>query len=128
VNGDTSHVCSNSPPCALHELSIAQALDAGQKPLVLLFATPALCTSATCAPELEAIQQLHSTYSPAANFVHVEIYQYPFDGLHTAKTVDEWKLPSEPWTFIVDRTGIVRDRFEGSAPMEELEPSLKGVL
>jgi hypothetical protein len=128
VNGDTSHVCSNSPPCALHELSIAQALDAGQKPLVLLFATPALCTSATCAPELEAIQQLHSTYSAAANFVHVEIYQYPFDGLHTAKTVDEWKLPSEPWTFIVDRTGIVRDRFEGSAPMEELEPSLKGVL
>jgi hypothetical protein len=128
VNGDTSHICSNSPPCALHSLSIADALGAGQKPLVVLFATPALCTSATCAPELEAVLQLHASYTESANFTHVEIYQYPFDGLHTAKTVDEWHLPSEPWTFIVDKTGIVRDRFEGSAPFEELEPSLKAVL
>jgi hypothetical protein len=128
VNGDTSHICSNTPPCALHSMSIAQALDPGKKPLVLLFATPALCTSATCAPELDAVQQLHATYAEAANFVHVEIYQYPFDGLHTAKTVDEWHLPSDPWTFIIDKTGIVRDRFEGAAPIEELEPSLKMLL
>jgi hypothetical protein len=128
VNGDTSHICSNSPPCALHTLSIADALAPGQKPLVVLFATPALCTSATCAPELEAVQQLHSAYAEQASFIHVEIYQYPFDGQHTARTVDEWSLPSDPWTFIVDRTGIVRDRFEGAAPTEELEPALKAVL
>jgi hypothetical protein len=128
VNGDTSHICSNTPACPLHSISIAQALDPGQKPLVLLFATPALCTSATCAPELEAVQQLHSTYAENANFIHVEIYQYPFDGLRVANTVDEWRLPSDPWTFIVDRTGIVRDRFEGAAPIDELEPSLKAVL
>jgi hypothetical protein len=95
---------------------------------VLLFATPALCTSATCAPELQAIQQLDSAYGGQANFIHVEIYQYPFDGVHTARTVDEWQLPSEPWTFIVDKTGIVRDRFEGAAPIEELEPAVKAVL
>jgi hypothetical protein len=128
VGGDTSHICSNSPPCDLHSISIADALQPAQKPLVVLFATPALCTSATCAPELQAVQQLHGTYSEQANFIHVEIYQYPFDGLHTAKTVDEWHLPSDPWTFIVDKTGIVRDRFEGAAPYEELEPSLKSVL
>ncbi len=128
VGGDTSHICSNSPPCDLHTLSIADALQPGQKPLVLLFATPALCTSATCAPELQAVQQLRDSYREAANFIHVEIYQYPFDGLHTAKTVDEWHLPSDPWTFIVDKTGIVRDRFEGAAPIEELEPALKNVL
>ena len=81
VNGDTSHICSNTPACALHSTSIAEALEPGQKPLVLLFATPALCTSATCAPELEAVQQLHTTYAERANFIHVEIYQYPFDGL-----------------------------------------------
>jgi hypothetical protein len=128
VNGDTSHICSNAPPCSLHSLSIADALAPGQKPLVVLFATPALCTSATCAPELEAVQQLRSTYAEKANFIHVEIYQYPFDGVHTVKTVDEWSLPSDPWTFIVDRTGVIRDRFEGAAPTEELEPSLKAVL
>ena len=128
VGGDTSHICSNTPACELHTISIADALQPGQKPLVVLFATPALCTSATCAPELQAVQQLHSTYSEKANFIHVEIYQFPFDGLHTAKTVDEWHLPSDPWTFVVDKTGIIRDRFEGAAPAEELEPSLKAVL
>jgi hypothetical protein len=128
VNGDTSHICSSSPPCDLHSMSIAEALDPGGKPLILLFATPALCTSATCAPELQAIQQLRDAHGAAANFIHVEIYQYPFDGVHTAKTIDEWQLPSDPWTFIVDKGGIVRDRFEGAAPVEELEPALKAVL
>jgi hypothetical protein len=128
VNGDTSHICSNTPPCSLHTMSIAGALEPGQKPLVVLFATPALCTSATCAPELEAVLQLGSRYAEQANFVHIEIYQYPFDGTRTASTVDEWSLPSDPWTFVVDKTGIVRDRFEGAAPVEELEPSLKSVL
>ena len=128
VGGDTSHICSNSPPCDLHTISIADALQPGQKPLVVLFATPALCTSATCAPELQAVQQLHTSYAEQANFIHVEIYQYPFDGLHTARTVDEWHLPSDPWTFVVDKSGIVRDRFEGAAPVEELEPSLRAVL
>ncbi len=128
VNGDTAHICSSVPPCALHALTIAEALAPAQKPLVVLFATPALCTSATCAPELEAVQQLHSTYAEQANFIHVEIYQYPFDALQVAKTVDEWHLPSDPWTFVVDKTGVVRDRFEGAAPIDELEPSLKSVL
>ena len=128
VGGDASHLCSNTPPCNLHSLSIADALAVGQKPLVVLFATPALCTSATCAPELQAIQQLAATYPEAANFIHIEIYQYPFDGTRTAPTVDEWHLPSEPWAFVVDKTGTVRDRFEGAAPVEELEPSLKAVL
>jgi hypothetical protein len=128
VNGDTSRICSNVPPCALHSLTIADALTPGQKPLVVLFATPALCTSATCAPELDAVQQLHTTYAEQANFIHVEIYQYPFDAQRVAKTVDEWHLPSDPWTFIVDKTGVVRDRFEGAAPIDELEPSLKAVL
>jgi hypothetical protein len=128
VGGDTSHICSNTPPCSLHTLSIADALNAADKPLVVLFATPALCTSATCGPELDAVVQLSNTYAERANFIHIEIYQYPFDGQHVAKTVDEWRLPSDPWTFIVDKTGIVRDRFEGSAPVEELEPSLKTVL
>jgi hypothetical protein len=126
--GDLSRICSNSPPCNLHTLSIAEALQSGQKPLVVLFATPALCTSATCAPELEAVQQLRTASAERANFIHVELYQYPFENQKLVKTVEEWRLPSDPWTFIVDKTGMVRDRFEGAAPFEELEPALKSVL
>lgn len=128
VNGDLARICTNVPPCSLHTMTIADALEPAQKPLVLLFATPALCTTATCAPELEAVQQLHSTYAEAANFIHVEIYQYPFDGQRVMQTVEDWHLPSDPWAFIIDKSGVVRDRFEGAAPIEELEPSLKSVL
>jgi hypothetical protein len=128
VGGDLSHVCTNQPPCELHTMSIAQALESGQKPLLVSFATPALCTSATCGPELDAVLQLHKSYGDRANFIHVEIYDYPFDGQRVARAVDEWHLPSDPWTFVVDRTGIVRDRFEGAAPFDELEPALKQVL
>jgi hypothetical protein len=128
VGGDVSHICTNKPPCELHMLSIGDALAPGQKPLLVCFATPALCTSATCGPELDAVVQLSKAYGDRANFIHVEIYEYPFDGQQVAKAVDEWHLPSDPWTFVVDRGGIVRDRFEGSAPAEELEPALKAVL
>jgi hypothetical protein len=130
VGGDATHLCSNSPTCEMHSLSIADALKDGQKPLVVVFATPAFCTSATCAPELNALQGLQSSaeFADRANFIHVEIYRYPFADLKPAPTVDEWKLPSDPWVFVVDKCGIVRDRFEGAAPVEELEPSLRAVL
>jgi hypothetical protein len=128
VGGDVARICSNTPPCELHSLSVAGALERGDKPLVVVFATPALCTSQLCAPELDAILQLHRTYGDRANFVHVEIYEYPFDGQREVSAVTEWGLPSEPWTFVVDRGGVVRDRFEGAAPPDELEPALQAVL
>jgi hypothetical protein len=128
AGGDLSRICSNTPPCELHRVSVADALDAGQKPLVVVFATPALCTSALCAPELDAVLQLHTRYADQVNFVHVEIYEAPFDGQRVAKAVQEWSLPSEPWTFVVDKGGTVRERFEGPAPSEELEPALQALL
>jgi peroxiredoxin len=128
VGGDVGRICSNAPPCELHQMSVAGALERGDKPLVVVFATPALCTSQLCAPELDAIVELHGRYADRANFVHVEIYEYPFDGQREASAVSEWNLPSEPWTFVIDRGGVVRDRFEGAAPPEELEPALQAVL
>jgi len=128
VGGDASKLCTNQPPCGLHDLSIAQALQPAQKPLVVAFATPAFCTSALCGPELGTVLKLRDVYTDRVNFVHVEIYEYPFEQQKTAKTVDEWHLPSEPWVFMVDHDGVVRDRFEGSAPLDELEPALKAMV
>lgn len=129
VGGDLSRICSNNPPCPLHELSITEALEPGDKPLVVLFATPALCTSAICAPELSAVLALRDRgYADRAHFVHVEIYEHPFEQQKPVKAVTEWRLPSEPWVFVVDRAGVVRDRFEGAAPVDELEPVLKALV
>jgi hypothetical protein len=77
---------------------------------------------------LDAVLQLQAKYAEQAQFIHIEIYQYPFEHLKTVAAVDDWHLPSDPWTFVVDKKGIVRDRFDGVAPVEELEPALKAVL
>jgi hypothetical protein len=69
-----------------------------------------------------------SGYAERANFIHVEIWEYPFENQKPVKAVQEWRLPSEPWVFVVDRDGNVRDRFEGAAPAEELEPALKPLV
>src|SRR4029079_16299050 len=44
---DARQVCTASPACAFHDLTVADAVASG-KPSLLLFATPAYCTSAVC--------------------------------------------------------------------------------
>ena len=45
-----------------------------------------------------------------------------------ADAVTEWQLVTEPWVFIVDRNGVIRDRFEGIATGEELSESLQPLI
>ena len=48
------------------------------------------------------------------DFIHIEIYKDNDPAKGTNHWVDQWKLPSEPFTFVVDRTGVIRERFEGA--------------
>lgn len=115
-------ICSARPVDEFHRLSIAQALQAKQ-PLVVLFATPAFCTSRTCGPALEVVQSVVAQHSGRLNTVHVEIYKggQPPD---MEPTLAEWKLPSEPWLFLVDASGNVADKFEGGITAEEIGPAV----
>ena len=42
--------------------------------------------------------------------------------------MQEWKLPTEPWTFLVDRKGTIVDRFEGTVSVTELEEAVQSKL
>lgn len=110
----------------MHDLSIAEALDE-KKPLVVLFASPGFCTTATCTPQLGEVQRLRAKYGQQVNFVHVEIYKDPMTRT-PYEAVTEWGLTSEPWVFTVDRAGIVAEKYEGPAPFAELEPALQKLL
>lgn len=121
-----AEICSNVPPCDMHTIAIADALALG-KPLVALFATPGYCVSQTCAPQLGVVQELKKRYGERASFVHIEIYTDPKNRV-PAGPVIEWGLTSEPWTFLVDRNGLLADKFEGGAPVDELEEALKKLL
>jgi hypothetical protein len=123
---DLSTICSNAPPCSLHGQTIASAIQSG-RPSVLAFATPGFCTTLTCAPQLSVVLELASQYVGRAEFVHIEIYKEPRDRV-LADAVTEWQLVTEPWVFIVDRNGVIRDRFEGIATGEELSESLQSLI
>ncbi len=101
---------------------------------MVTFATPAFCTSATCGPQVDVVKALKETYKGRVNFIHVEIYDNPQEmreDLQKARlspVIDEWGLPSEPWTFLVDAEGRVAAKFEAFTSAEELEEALLKTL
>jgi hypothetical protein len=117
----------------LYQMTVAEAIEIG-KPLVLVFATPAFCSSRTCGPQLEEVQSIMSAYQGRVNFIHVEIYDNPhqiqgdLQNAVVAPAVLEWGLPNEPWTFLVDVDGRVVDKFEGYATGDELAQVLDQML
>ncbi len=134
--GDLSQITTDpDPDPALYELSIHEAL-AEDKPVVVLFATPAYCVTATCGPLVEDLSQIQDEFPGIANFIHVEVFRDPHliePGQRpgrddTVDAVREWALPTEPWTFVVDAGGIVRAKFESYAPPDTIKASLEEVL
>jgi glutathione peroxidase-family protein len=39
-----------------------------------------------------------------------------------------WNLQTEPWTFLVDASGTIVDRFEGTVSVDELETAVREKL
>ena len=113
-------------------MTIAEAVDSG-RPSIVVFATPAYCTTSTCGPQLRVVKQLMRDYAGSVNFIHVEVWDNPheIDGDlskgRLSPVLAEWGLETEPWTFILDREGVVAARFEGFVTDEELWASLEAV-
>jgi hypothetical protein len=131
---DLSTITSSAQPDPdLYRLSVHQALDAG-KPLVVVFATPAFCVSATCGPQVEVVSQVKERFSEQANFIHIEVFENPHliqggrPPTGFVPAVAEWNLPTEPWTFVVDKAGRVHAKFEQFTMAEEIEAALTEVF
>ena len=117
------------PEPGLYMLSIAEAL-ALDKPLLLTFATPAFCHSRTCAPVLQAVKTVWREFSTEVSGVHVEVFENPDspERLVEAEAFVAWRLPSEPWVFVIDADGVIRYAFEGAVTEEELRSAMDWVL
>ena len=122
-----------NPDPDLYRLSVHEALDDG-KPLVVSFSTPAFCVTATCGPQLDEISSLKEKHGSKANFIHVEVVEDPHQlkegrpAAHWVAAVEEWGLISEPWTFVVDSSGLVQAKFEQYTPAEDIEAALVQLL
>jgi hypothetical protein len=123
---EAEKICSARPVDGFHRLSIAEAL-AQRKPLLALFATPGFCVTRTCGPSLEVVQTASVPYGERLNVVHVEIYkggQPP----EVVAAVGEWRLPSEPWAFLIGADGRIADKLEGGITTEELGPAVARLI
>ena len=117
---------SQKPDPRLHQVRIADAI-AQRKPHLIVFATPQFCTSRMCGPVVDIVRQLLPAYNKRVAFIHQEIWQ-DFARKKVFPTVEEWRLVSEPWTFVVDGEGIIRGKFEGLVTARELEQALQETL
>ena len=128
-----------TPDPELYRLTIEDAVENG-RPTVVVFASPAFCTSPTCGPQTDALSALKDANPGRANFIHVEIYDNPDEiqgDLSKAKLsqpVLDWGISdipdwfNESWTFVLDAQGRVSHRYEGFASMEELQQALDQLL
>ena len=117
---------SGRPPDSMHGVSIARSL-ALHRPLVILFASAAYCGTFQCVPEIAAMSDLHRRYLGRVDFVHIETFRRAHPPSLSA-TALQWRIPSQPWIFVVDRAGRVAAKFEGPAAESELERSIGQVL
>jgi hypothetical protein len=124
---DLREIDTSSPPDPrLHRVRIADAIAQG-KPQLIVFATPQFCTSRMCGPLVDIVRQLLPRYQSRVSFTHQEIWQ-DFATRKLFSTVEEWRLQSEPWIFVVDGQGIIRAKVEGLVTLKELEAALQETL
>ena len=111
----------------LLQTTVAKAM-ASHRPFVVTFATPLYCQSRTCGPVVQVVESVAKrSRGSGADFIHVEIYRDNDPSKGVNRWVDKWKLPTEPFTFVVDRKGVIRSRFEGAFSVAELERALQQV-
>ena len=117
------------PEPGLYAASISEALGSG-RPLLIAFATPAFCHSRTCAPVLDAVKAVWREFSREVLGVHVEVFQNPNEPerLVEAPAFIAWRLPSEPWVFVIDADGVIRYAFEGAVTEQELRSAVEWVV
>jgi hypothetical protein len=127
---DVSYIDSGQPPDDMHAISIADAV-AQRRSTLVVFATPAFCTSATCGPQVQAVQALEPAYRNRLTFIHVEVYADIEPDPNQRKlspTMTEWHLQTEPWVFLIDRSGTIAAVFEGAAATDELKQAVDKLL
>jgi hypothetical protein len=126
VGNDLEKIDTRVPPDQMHKANFKDVL--GKKPIVLVIATPALCQSRVCGPVVDVAQQVADKYEPKADFIHQEVYNNNeiADGLRPQ--LKAFHLPTEPWTYLIGKEGVIKDRLSGAYGVDELEEAMQTIL
>jgi hypothetical protein len=120
--GDVSQIDTRVPHDTMHEEDLADVL--GEKPVVLVFATPALCQSRVCGPVVDVAEQVKAETEEDVAFIHMEVYEDNNASKGLRPQLRAFGLPTEPWLFAMDRTGKVATRIEGGFGVEDVRQAV----
>jgi hypothetical protein len=124
---DVSKLTTRVPPNTdMLQDDLADVL--GIKPVVLVFATPALCQSRVCGPVVDVAEQVRAEIGDKAAFIHQEIYRDNKVNEGLRPQLIKWRLASEPWIFVIDSNGTITQRFEGAVSVPELRAAVEKTL
>jgi hypothetical protein len=124
--GDLDEIDTRDPHDTMHESDFADVV--GEKPVVLLFATPLLCQSRVCGPVVDIAEQVKSEYGDEVEFIHMEVFEDNSIEKGERPQVAAYGLPTEPWLYVIDRDGKVSTAIEGAFSAAELEQAVEKVI
>ncbi len=114
VGGDLSRITTyRQPDPRMYQYSVDQAL-AAHKPILLEFATPGHCTP--CDEQLQVTKALMEKY-PGVIFMHMDQYRNP-------QAYKAYRVMGDPWTYAIDRDGVVRVVNAGKMLYGEMDMAL----
>jgi hypothetical protein len=126
AKGDVAKIDTRKPPSDMHEVDFADVV--GKEPVALLFATPQLCASRVCGPVTDIQLQMQSKYGDRMKFIHQEVWVDNDTTKGLREPLRQFNLPSEPWLFVVDKSGKITARLEGSIGVQQFEDAVKSGL
>lgn len=119
VDGDMSRLTTyRYPDERMYQYSIDEALALG-KTVLVEFATPGHCT--VCDKQLQMLKGMIDKYGDDVLFLHMDQYKNP-------QAFKAFKVKGDPWTFIVDKGGVVRFKQAGRILYGELDHHLGNLV
>jgi hypothetical protein len=129
VGGVASRITTRTPPDEiLLEHTVAESVRNGI-PFVVTFSTPKYCTSRTCGPTVDVVEEVARRFEDRdVRFIHVEVYEDNDPAKGFNRWMREWDLETEPWTFVVGEDGRIVESYEGPVSVSELEEALEALV
>ena len=117
VGGDLSKIDTRQPPSSMHDADFKDVV--GRKPVMIFFATPALCTSRVCGPVIDVAEQVKAESGDGIQFIHMEVFNDNDASKGVRPQLAAFGLPSEPWLFSIGSDGRIVERVEGALGVRE---------
>ncbi|MEX0619969.1 MAG: hypothetical protein WD181_00110 [Solirubrobacterales bacterium] len=118
VGGDLSKIDTRQPPSSMHDADLKNVL--GRKPVILIFATPAFCSSRVCGPVVDVAEQVKAESGSGIQFIHMEIFNDNDPSKGVRPQLAAFGLPTEPWMFAIGSDGRIVERTEGALGVREM--------